>query len=100
MLEPVDSKKSFSMPPESHSSASYIVLDKVGVFHQYVEYNKDHLPIFEIGYHFESRLSKQGPVLHVHEYTAPGIEHRLHGRNITPEEKEKYKKYFKGVDLR
>lgn len=59
----------------------------------------NHLPVFEIGYHFESGLSKHGePVLHVHEYSKPGIEHRLRSRKITQKEYEKYKKYFKGVN--
>lgn len=98
VLQPVDSKKSFSMPPEAHSSASYIVLDKVGIFHQYTEYNENHLPVFEIGYHFEKGISKQGEhVFHVHEYPIPGVEYRQPARNITPQEYEKYKKLFKGV---
>ena len=33
VLEPINSKKSFSMPPEAHTSSSYIVLDKAGVFY-------------------------------------------------------------------
>lgn len=98
VLEPMNSKRSFNMPPEAHSSNSYILLDKGGVFHQYTEYNKDHLPVFEIGYHFEKGMSKQGEhVFHVHEYPIPGIENRQPARNITPQEYEKYKKFFKGV---
>lgn len=53
VLEPLDSKKSFSMPAEAHSSLGYITLDKTGTFRQYREYNTQHLPTFEIGYHFE-----------------------------------------------
>ena len=98
VLQPKDKNKSFSMPPEAHSSSRYIVLDKGGIFHQYVEYNNDHLPIFEIGYHFESGISKRGEhVFHVHEYSKPGIENRKPARVITKEEYEKYKKYFRGV---
>ena len=80
--------------PERLSSA----IDKVGTFRQYREYNSQHLPTFEIGFHFESGLSKQGEaVLHYHEYSAPGVEHRGKAKPITPELYEKYKKYFKGV---
>lgn len=100
VLQPVNAEKSFSMPSEAHSSNSYIVLDKSGVFHQYREYNKALLPVFEIGYHFEKGISKHGEhVFHIHEYSVPGIENRQHARNITPQEYEKYKKYFKGVKL-
>lgn len=56
------------------------------------------IPIFEIGYHFEKGMSKQGEhVFHVHEYPIPGIENRQPARNITPQEYEKYKRFFKGV---
>ena len=87
------------MPAEAHSSDAYIILDKKnGAFRQYREFTKDHLPIFEIGYHFESGLSENGlNVFHIHEYTQPGIEHRQKGRYMTPDEIQKYRKYFKGV---
>lgn len=98
VLRPIDPKKSYNMPPESHSSTKYIILGKNGVFRQYVEYDKNHLPIFEIGYHFESGISKHGePVFHVHEYSLPGIDFRLPARAIKPSEYEMYKKYFKGA---
>lgn len=98
VLQPIDSNRSFSMPPEAHSSNRYILLDKCGVFHQYIEYNNDHLPIFEIGYHFEKGMSKNGEhVFHVHEYSKPGIENRKAARAITQQEFEKYKKYFRGI---
>ena len=98
VLQPIDSKKSYSMPPEAHSSNRYIVLGKNGVFRQYVEYDKNHLPVFEIGYHFERGISTHGePAFHVHEYSSPGIDFRLPARAITASEYGKYKKYFKGV---
>ena len=98
VLQPIDSSKSFKLPEEAHSSNSYIVLDKTGVFRQYREYNAQHLPTFEIGYHFEQGLSKHGEaVFHYHEYSSPGVEHRGKAQPITPEIYEKYKKYFKGV---
>ena len=98
VLAPINSNDSFSMPPEAHSSSNYIILDKSGKFRQYMEYNAQHLPVFEIGYHFEKGISKQGePVFHYHEYSSPGIENRGKEKPITPELFEKYKKYFKGV---
>lgn len=100
VLEPLDSKKSFSMPAEAHSSLGYITLDKTGTFRQYREYNTQHLPTFEIGYHFEKGISTHGePVLHYHEYSAPGVEHRGKAKPLTPALIEKYKKYFKGVSI-
>lgn len=98
VLMPINEKSSFGMPAESHTSKAYIVLDKKkGVFRTYREYI-NHLPAFEIGYHFESGLSEHGEnVFHIHEYTAPGIEHRQKGRLMTPEEISKYQKYFKGI---
>ena len=98
VLQPIDSRQSFSMPAEAHSSSSYIVLNKTGVFRQYMEYNRDRLPVFEIGYHFESGLSKAGkPVLHVHEYKASGIENLGKARCITNSEINKYHTLFQGV---
>lgn len=99
VLVPVDEKASHNMPAEAHSLKAYIVLDKKNdVFRQYREFNEDHLPTFEIGYHFESGLSEKGQsVFHIHEYLSPGVEYRQKGRLMTLEEVERYKKYFKGV---
>lgn len=98
VLQPLDPQRSFNMPPEAHSSSNYIVLGKNGVFRQYMEYNQNHLPVFEIGYHYETGLSKHGEsVLHYHTYSSPGIENRSPAKPITPEIENKYKKYFKGV---
>ena len=100
VLQPKDSERSYNLPVESHSSSSYILLDKVGVFRQYREYNAQHEVIFEIVYHFENNMSKPGkPVLHVHDYSAPGIQNRGKARLITEEELKKYRKFLKGVDL-
>lgn len=98
VLQPKDPKSSYKLPEESHSSLSYILLDKVGVFRQYREYNSQHEAIFEIGYHFENNMSKHGePVLHVHDYSAPGVQNRGKARSITEEEVKKYRKFLKGV---
>ena len=100
VLQPKDPKSSYNLPVESHSSSSYILLDKAGVFRQYREYNAQHEVIFEIGYHFENKMSTHGePVLHAHDYSAPGIQNRSKARLLTAEELKKYRKFFKGVDL-
>lgn len=98
VLQPKNASRSFKIPEESHLSSSYIVLDKTGKFRQYREYNSDHLPVFEIGYHFEEGISKRGEsVFHYHEFSSPGIENRGKAKPITSELFKKYKKYFKGV---
>lgn len=98
VLQPIDPKSSYSLPVESHSSNSYLLLDKKGIFRQYREYNSKHEAIFEIGYHFENTMSKPGEsVLHVHEYSSPGIQNRQKARPITEEEIKKYRKLFRGV---
>lgn len=100
ILQPIDAKSSYSLPVEAHSSSSYILLDKTGVFRQYREYNEKHEAVFEIGYHFENTLSTHGePVLHVHEYSSPGIQNRGKARLMTNEELEKYRKLLEGVKL-
>lgn len=35
VLQPIDKSKSYKLPEEAHSSSSYVLLDKGGVFHQY-----------------------------------------------------------------
>lgn len=97
-------KGSLSLPEESHSSSSYISLDKNGVFKQLRVYNEKHEAIFEIGYHNEPKLIKGvGKVLHVHIYNKPG---EINHKNATsyligPGDKyyEEYKHVFKGVEL-
>ena len=61
VLVSINAKSSYSMPAEAHSASSYTILDKKhGKFRQYREFNDNHLPTFEIGYHFESGLSENG----------------------------------------
>ena len=99
VLEPIDKSDSFKLPVESHSSQSYILLDKHnGIFRQYREFNNMHLITKEIGYHFESGLSEHGEsVFHVHDYSKPGIDFRQKARLMRPEEIQKYRKYFVNI---
>ena len=99
-MQPTDSKKSLKLPEEAHSSSSYVLLDKDGVFHQYREYDSQHRVILEIGYHHEPSLGK-GDVLHVHIHKTPGVEFHSEAtkERIYPGHPiyEQYKKFFKGV---
>ena len=102
ILKPIDSSKSLKLPEEAHSSSSYVLLDKDGVFHQYREYNANHEVVLEIGYHYEKSLGK-GDVLHIHIYQKPGVEYHkdktTEKRFLTRDEYKKYKKFFKGVKI-
>jgi hypothetical protein len=100
VLQPIDKTKSFKLPEEAHSSTSYVLLDKNGVFHQYREYNANHEVMLEIGYHQDSRLG-HNKTLHVHIHTAPGVENHKTAKTyvLTPSDPlyKKYFKFFKGV---
>lgn len=89
-----------SLPEESHSSWAYIKLKHNGIFHEMRIYDKDHYLITEIGYHPEPNLTgnRHKNVLHMHEYKRDNF-HDRSVRELTREEKEKYKKYFKGVPI-
>jgi len=92
ILAPMSKGKSGSLPEEAHSSQAYIQLDKNGVFRRIRFYNESHLPILELDYHNEKGLSKNGEsVLHIHEYSKPGIENRLPARKATAAEIEHYR---------
>lgn len=97
VLVPIDERRSHKAPEEAHSSRAYIILNKkTGIFRQYREYNEKGEAIFEIGYHKEPGLGS-GEILHVHFYSAPGVENRQKAVRITKTIYEKYKKYLKGV---
>ena len=96
VLDLIDKKLSKKLPEESHSSNAYLLLDKNGKFYQYREYNDKHNLVFEIGYHYEKKVSKHGPVLHVHEYSNDFKSRTT--RSITLNEYNKYKDLFKGVN--
>lgn len=102
ILKPIDSSKSLKLPEEAHSSSSYILLDKDNVFHQYREYNANHEVILEIGYHHEKSLGK-GDILHIHIHQKPGIDNHndstTEKRKLNRAEYQKYKKFFKGIDI-
>lgn len=103
VLKPIDSKKSYKLPEESHTAGNrYILLDKDGVFHQYREYDQNHKVILEIGYHHEAALGN-GDILHIHIHKTPGVEghNEAEKRRIGPGDPyyEKYKKFFVGVKL-
>ena len=102
IINPIDKTKALKLPEESHSSNSYVLYDKDGVFHQYREYNSNHEVVLEIGYHHENSLG-HGDVLHAHVHSIPGVEHHSQAIKfvIRPGDAlyEKYKKLFIGVKL-
>lgn len=98
IINPIDETKALKLPEEMHSSKSYVLLDKNGVFHQYREYDKNHEVVLEIGYHYEPKLGK-GDVLHIHAHSKPGISNHPPARLLTDTEKNKYKNFFIGVPL-
>lgn len=84
------------LPVESHSSFAYIKLKKNGEFSMMRFYDKNHYLIKEIAYHPEKNLDiSRKPILHIHEYKAGNLTERPI-RLLTPQEYEKYKKYFGG----
>lgn len=99
IIQPIDSKKSLKRPEEAHSSSSYVLLDRDGVFHQHCEYDSRHRVVLEIGYHHEPSLGK-GDILHVHIHKTPGVEFHSSAikERIYPGHPiyEKYKNFFKG----
>ena len=98
ILERMDKSKSGALPEEAHASQAYIQLDKNGVFRRMRFYNEKHLPVLELDYHNERGISAHGEaVLHIHEYSQPGIEYRLPARKASAAEIEKYRIYLKGV---
>jgi len=102
ILRPMDERKALKLPEEAHSSSSYVLLDRDGVFHQYREYNSNHEVVLEVGYHHEKALGK-GDILHIHIHQKPGIDYHKDPttakRKLTKEEYQRYKKYFKGVSI-
>lgn len=94
------------LPESSHSSEAYIKLKPDGTFHEMRFYNDQHVLYMEIAYHPEPNLTgdRQTPVLHYHLYddrfskSKTGVFARTEAKLLTNEMKEKYKKYFKGVN--
>lgn len=99
VLQKLDKRASGGLPEESHLSFAYIMLNKDGVFRMYREYDENHYLRFEIAYHPEKNIDpSRNPVLHVHEYEPNNFSNRA-PRTLTEQEYEKYKKYFKGLNL-
>ena len=86
------------LPEESASSKGYIRQDHNGNFKEMRLYDENHHIKLEIAYHREPNLTKNlnDKVLHVHEYKNGDFDSRTI-RLITPEEYNKYKKFFGGI---
>lgn len=91
ILEKKNKSESKNLPEEAHSSSAYLLLDDNGVFRKYREYDK-HIIKFEIEY--GTHAAKK--VLHYHPYING---ERQKAEKIPPAMTEKYKKFFKGLNL-
>lgn len=95
------------LPASSHSSEAYIKLKPDGTFHEIRFYDKNHILYLEIAYHPESSLTGNNeiPVLHYHTYdpsfslTKEGNGGRSKAQYLTREMIERYKKFFKKVQI-
>lgn len=86
-----------NLPEEAHSSKAYIKVDNEGNFVRYREFNDDKTTYFDIDYHPEKAITGNVSerVFHIHFYDSKGVRDKV-GRKLTDEEKEKYKKFFRG----
>lgn len=81
------------LPEEAHSSNAYIKVGKKGEFLMLREYDSKHYLTTEVGFHPEPSLDKsRKPVLHIHFYDRNFK--RSDARLLTPQEINKYQKYF------
>ena len=92
VLEKKDKNDSKNLPEEAHSSKAYILLDDNGVFRKYREYDKHHIIQFEIEYGTHGARK----FLHYHPYING---ERQKAQEISSSMIEKYKKFFKGLNL-
>lgn len=94
------------LPESSHSSEAYIKLKPDGTFHEMRFYNKEHVLYMEIAYHPEQALTgnRHTPILHYHLYddkfskNSMGPFHRTKAKVLSKEMKQKYNKFFVGVE--
>jgi len=85
------------LPEESRTSNAYIRL-KDNKFYEMRFYDSNHKLKLEIAYHPKPKLTGHNmPVLHYHWYDKNGK--RSSGDLMRKTMRNRYKKYFKGVDL-
>lgn len=95
------------LPETAHTGNAYIKLDHNGNFYEMRLYDKNHCLYLEIAYHQEESLTgnRYEKVLHYHIYdsnfsmTKDAPFYRSKAKILSDEMKEKYKKYFKGVNI-
>ncbi len=94
VLEPKDPKASISLPERSNTpGTAYVAYRKDGVFKQYIKFDKDRLPVYQIDY---GRHDKKKS-LHVHFFkngTRIKEPKLLHPGDAIY---ERHKRLFKGV---
>lgn len=89
-----------SLPDYAHTAGSiYAKLDNNGLLREMRFYDNEHKPVFEIGYHVDSKFKQEssGRVLHYHTFGSDLS--RVPGKLMTDELKEKYKDYLKEFNL-
>ena len=94
VLAPKDPKASISLPERSNTpGTSYVSYRKDGTFDQYVVFDKNRMPVYEIDYGVHDHVKS----LHVHFY--PNGERSKKITILHPGDTlyEKHKKLFKGV---
>ncbi|MBR6331819.1 MAG: hypothetical protein IKR78_01630 [Dehalococcoidales bacterium] len=91
-----------NLPDYSHSPNAVYTKENNGMLRQLRFYDSDGYPVLEIGYHFESHLSKNNaPVLHYHLFKKD-LEREdamLLSSTACPELYGKYKKYLEAYGL-
>ena len=94
VLEPKDPKASISLPERSNTpGTAYVAYRKDGVFKQYIQFDKDRLPVYRIDYGtHRSKFS-----LHVHYFKNGNKEGNAKFLHPGDAIYEKHKSLFKGV---
>ena len=96
VLEPKDSRERLSLPERAGTpGTSYVCYRKDGTFRQFITFDENRMPIYEIDYGIHKKILS----LHVHKYKdgerSSEIEYLGPGHDLY----EKHKKLFKGVKI-
>ena len=89
-----------SLPDYAHTAESiYAKIDNNGLLRELRFYGPDHKPVFEIGYHVDSKFKKESSSRVLHYHTFDSDLNRVPGKLMTNELKEKYSSYLKEFNL-
>ena len=94
VLEPKDPRERMSLPERSGTpGTSYVCYRKDGTFRQFITFDKNRMPIYEIDY----GIHKKELSLHVHRYNDGERSKEIEYLNPEHELYKKHQKLFKGV---